>query len=231
MISLSELRARVAASYDALGMPSWPDPHPSGGEPRPEEYSRVTGPERYRIVHARARVWTDQLQNIDGVGVDVEWLAPAHFESGGRRFEFGRGARITPARAEALPLFLLERDVSVAGHTKPSAVLYISIVRPGIVVGEIPDCGCDACDRGSDDLLEFIDDTIGYVIGGPFVALRAEHWRAEWHPEGASCGGDGDGPDHREVWEVCRRLAHNEAVSLPTGVEVHVGRSWQVAWT
>ncbi|MFL6128566.1 MAG: DUF6226 family protein [Mycobacteriales bacterium] len=45
-------------------MPSWPSPHPGMSSPREEEYSRVTEPERFRIVHARARVWADRLGDV-----------------------------------------------------------------------------------------------------------------------------------------------------------------------
>jgi hypothetical protein len=67
MVSVSELQAHVASSYDRLGLPSWPDPHPGRESPRDEEHSRVTDPERYRVVHARARIWAELLVGALGV--------------------------------------------------------------------------------------------------------------------------------------------------------------------
>jgi hypothetical protein len=81
MVRLRELQAQVAVSYDRLGMPSWPNPHPRMASPREEEYSRVTKPERYAIVHARARVWANQLGEVPGV--KVETLAPAPLDDEG----------------------------------------------------------------------------------------------------------------------------------------------------
>jgi hypothetical protein len=217
MVTPAELQARVAASYDALGLPSWPNPHPEPAQPREEEYSRVTAPERYRIGPARGRVWADRLAELPGV--TAEALSPAPLDGEGRLGRFDRGVRLTPARPGTLPLLLLERDA-------PLAVLHISVVEPGIGVQMLPDCGCDACDLGSDDLLDAIDETIRTVVGGPFVLLRGPGWHAQWYPDGGSSGGTGAVPDHRWILELGRRLAGGEDVPLPDGTEAFVGRAW-----
>jgi len=214
-----DVRTRVAASYGRLGMPSWPDPHPWAGSPLDEEYSRVTAPERYAIVHARARAWTDALGELPGV--EVETLLPGSFDDGTERFD--RGVRITSSRTGTLPLLLLERDT-------PLAVLTVAVVEPRVAVGSQPGCGCDACDSGSADLLDAIDEQIGAVVAGPYVVLRRPGWHADWHPEGGSSGGNSDGtsplPDHTEVMRWCQRLAAGEDVRLPSGTEAFVGHSW-----
>lgn len=212
MVRLDEVRARVAASYDRLGMPTWPDPHPGGGQPREEEYSRLTAPERYGVVHARARVWADVLGELSGVAVEVLPPGPLEGTDG-----FDRGVRITSSRPGTLPLLLLERDA-------PHAVLHLGVTAPGTVM--LPDCGCDACDSGSADLLDVLDERVGAVVGGPFVLLRRSGWHAEWHPGGGSSGGTTPGPDHTEAMTWCRRLAAGEDVPLPPGTEALVGRSW-----
>lgn len=98
MVTLDELQAQVAASYDRLDLPSWPDPHPGSASPREEEYSRVTEPERYGIVHARARMWANRLGDVPGV--EVETLAPAALDDEGHLGRFDRGVRLTsPDRA------------------------------------------------------------------------------------------------------------------------------------
>ena len=105
-------------------------------------------------------------------------------------------------------------------------MLLIGVVRPDVVVERQPDCGCDACDSGSSDLLEAVDAAIRHVVGGPFVLLRGSKWRAQWHPEGGSAGGEGSGPDFRSVMDLGRRLAEGESVRLPKDTEALVGRSW-----
>lgn len=116
MATLGELQARVAVIYEGLGMPSWPNPHPGMAPAREEEYSRVTAPERYRIVHARARIWTDRLSDLPGV--KVERLAPARLGHDGHLGRFDRGVRITSSRPGTLPLLLLERDVRWPGSRR-----------------------------------------------------------------------------------------------------------------
>jgi hypothetical protein len=242
MVTLSELQTQVSARYDRLGAPAWPDPHPGRVAPRDEEYSRITEPERYRIVHLRARVWAEVLGAVPGIA--VEPLAPAPLDDDGRLGRFDRGVRITSSRPGTLPLLLLERDApllnpdavapapgaaSTAG-TEPGprviSVLHISVAEPGVGIEMQPTCGCDACDSGSEDLLSAVDEAIGRVVGGPFVTLRGPGWHATWSPDGSSGGGLGRGPDYDQVMDQCRRLARGEDVRLPRGVRAYVGRPW-----
>jgi hypothetical protein len=74
MTTVSELQRQVASRYELLDLPTWPDPHPERASPQDEEYSRLTDPGRYRIVHARARTWAAVLE--DAVGARSEVLAP-----------------------------------------------------------------------------------------------------------------------------------------------------------
>lgn len=223
-VRLRELQAQVASRYRGLGLPAWPDPHPGMESPPEEEYSRVTSPERYGIVHARARVWTDILRDVPGVQVDT--VAPGAPEGEGGLGRFDRGVRLTSTRPGTLPLLLLERDAPLQGQEGSLAVLRISVVQPVVAVAMLPDCGCDACDSGSDDLLRAIDETVGHVLGGPFVVMRGERWQAQWFPDGGSSGGAGCGPDHARLMELCRRLAGGEEVRLPQGADAFAGRPW-----
>ncbi|WJK43176.1 DUF6226 family protein [Solwaraspora sp. WMMA2056] len=228
MTSVDELRARVTAAYDRLGLPAWPNPHAGMDSPPEEEYSRVTDPGRYAIVHARARVWADVLGDRTGVVVDV--LGSGSRDVEGSLGTFDRGVRITPARPGTLPLLLLERDAPLdrapdrAEGTLP--VLHVDVARPGTAVGMLPDCGCDACDHGSQDLLDAIDSWVGQVVAGPMVLLRGAGWYARWHPDGGESGGAGRGPDHRQLMELCRRLADGQDVRLPERSEAFVGGPW-----
>jgi hypothetical protein len=72
-----------------------------------------------------------------------------------------------------------------------------------------------------------IDQTIGNVIGAPFVALRGEGGtRSGIRTAVARAGRHEAGPDHAQVMELCRRLAGREEVRLPSGTEALVGRPW-----
>lgn len=106
------------------------------------------------------------------------------------------------------------------------AVLHVTVVKPDVAVAMLPDCGCDACDHGSDDLIGAIDEVIGQVVGGPFVILQGKQWHAQWHPSGGSSGGAGTGPDHSRMMDLCRRLADGDDVQLPQDAVGFVGRSW-----
>ncbi|GGM59524.1 DUF6226 family protein [Dactylosporangium sucinum] len=199
MVTLDELRARVAADYAPLGLPSWPDPHPGGAAPREEEYSRLTEPMRYRILRRRVELWAARIAELPGVVAEA----------------VDDGVRLTSPRPGTLPLVLLGRDV-------PLPHVEIAVVRPSIAITTQPDCGCDACDTGSADLLSTVDDAIGTVIGGPFVALVGPGWLATWHPEGAAASN----VDLRWAVGVSRRLADGQQVRLPAGASAFVGRSW-----
>lgn len=221
---MSELQAQVASRFERLNLPSWNNPHPGPASPGDEEYSRITDPERYRVVHARARAWTAVLEGVLGARTDT--LSTGSTMRDGRPRPFDRGVRLTPREPGGLPLLLLERDAPTDAGAATLAVLDIAVGDPGTVIGSVPDCGCDACDSGSRDLLEAIDSTIGQVVGGPFVVLQSKKWRAQWHPEGGSAEGEGRGPDFERVMDLCRRLAEGQTVRLPRHTQSLVGRSW-----
>lgn len=224
MVSLDEVRLRVAEGCERLGLPSWPNPHEDMDQPRDEEYTRVTEPDRYGIVHARARAWASALGDVPGI--EATTLEPAPLDDEGRLGRFDRGVRLTSSRPDTLPLLLLERDAPVTGSDAVLAVLHVSVVRPEIAVAMLPDCGCDACDFGSADLLHTIDQTVATVVGGPFVVLRGTGWTAQWHPHGGSSSGIGPGLDHACVMELCLRLVSGQTARPPDGIEAFVGRPW-----
>jgi hypothetical protein len=221
--TLADLQARVASRYEGLHLPTWPDPHAGMTPPRDEEYSRLTDPARYRIVHARARVWAAALEQE--LGARPEAISPRGAPDAVAE-AFDRGVRLVPPRAGALPLILLERDAPTPAGRTTLSVLEVAVGRAEVVVERQPDCGCDACDSGSSDLLDAVDTIIRRVVGGPFVVLRGSRWHAEWHPDGGSAGSDGRGPDFRASMDLCRRLADGEVVDLPADTEALVGSSW-----
>ncbi len=221
-MTTAELQTEVGTRFARLGLPSWPDPHPDRS-PREDEYSRVTDPARYGVVHARGRVWAQVLADLTAARVEE---LPAAVPDAAGRVGYDRAVRVVPPRVEGLPLLLLERDVRDAAYEAPLAVLEIAVARPEVVVERWPDCGCDACDTGSADLLDAVDRTIVAVVGGPFVVLQAHRWQASWHPDGGSCGGEPPVPDFHEMMGICRRLADGRPVEVPLGAEAFVGQSW-----
>lgn len=191
-MDIQTVRAAVEAAYaeTAAGLPGWPDPHPFGQSPADEEYSRLLDPGKYRIVGARLEAWSRSLTRL-GLAEATEaddpaagWVPDAEF--GALRPE--RAIRLQPRVPGALPLVL--GMASVDGV--PEASSLIGVVDP--VTGEIfsvdtqPDCGCDACDSGSDELLEALDEYPTAVVSGEFVQVlagkgsiiaTADSWSAE----------------------------------------------------
>jgi len=140
---------------------------------------------------------------------------------------WNRGVRLSVPRPGTLPLLLLEHDVWLPELGAYLQTLDISVAEPEVVLELVPDCGCNACDPGSNNLLRVVDETISHVIGGPYVALRGEGWHAQWHPDGGGSGGTGRRRhDHAQVMELCRQLAAGEDVQLPPGTQAFVGRPW-----
>lgn len=225
--TLADLQAEVDSRFDRLALPAWPRPRPEGAEPRPEEYSRLTDPGRYRVVHARARVWADVL--AERVSATLAELTPSEPDADGRR-AFDRGLRVASPLPGRLPLVLLERDARSLPDGEMLAVLDIGVSRADVVLGTHPDCGCDACDDGSVDLLGAVDDVIGSIVGGPHVALRGSWGWASWYPDGGGASiADplvSDRATFRDLMDRCRRLAAGEDVALPDGTEALVGASW-----
>lgn len=224
MVTLVELHERVVAAYDQLGLPSWPDPHPGTTSPRDDEYSRVTQPQRYRIVQARSRVWANALADVPGV--KSETLDPTPLIGEGEPGSFDRAIRLSSVRPSTLPLFLLEHSVGLRESADALPVLHICVVVPEITIARVPECGCDACDSGSAELLRTVDDAIGHVVGTSFVVLRSDGWQAQWHPGGGSSCGTKRGMDHHRAMELSRRLANGEQVRLPKNLTTFVGHSW-----
>ncbi|MFI2104451.1 DUF6226 family protein [Isoptericola sp. NPDC019693] len=216
------LRARVADAYDRLGLPSWPPPRPEGVEPRDEEYSRVSDLHKYRVVHGRAHAWTEVLGALPGVV--VERLGPVTAD----RHAFARGVRIVSPVPGTLPLVLLERDAGPTEHGDAVDLLQVALQDASHPLDHgHPDCGCDACDFGSQGLLENIDDQVLSVVAGPFVLLEGKGWKATWYPDGGSMEGDTGAPsDFSAVMRACRALADGGAPRLPRSSTALVGRSW-----
>ena len=167
MDRFAQLCTEVDAAFDvhARGLQQWDDPHPDRS-PLDEEYSRVVDPAKWRIIGARVDAWIDAIVSVGVATVErdaaVEWIDAPHTD-------VHRTDRIVPVRAGSLPIVVARsriKGVDDAGVT-------IGAGNPAVQIETIPDCGCDACDSGSRDVLDQVDRSIGAVVTGQFRHL----WR------------------------------------------------------
>jgi hypothetical protein len=168
VIDIDTVRGAVADAYAASGnWPAWPDAHllPDGTrrESFDEEYSRVSDPQKYRVVGGRVDGWVTALTAL-GLA-ELETVDASVFADPSAALDPVQVLRLRPYREGAIPLLfavrsvLAERDNVVLGAGEPAAA----------VVDRNPDCGCDACDSGSAALLEVLDDGVLDVVRGDLV--------------------------------------------------------------
>ncbi|MCV7565684.1 DUF6226 family protein [Micrococcus luteus] len=212
MTTLPRLRTEVARRYAALDLPTWPAPHPDGAPPREEEYSRVTDPQRYRIAGARVRVWAEVLAEA-GAAVVPDPVRGIPFDEAGRAdlaVPVDRALRVAPPADVdgASPWWLLETDVPQDDDGGVLPVLRVAVGAPGQVHALLPDCGCDACDPGSDELLEAVDQAVVRADGTAEGQARAPRWSFE------------------ALTDACRDLAAGGRPRLPRGTEATVRAGW-----
>ena len=165
MITELELYGAVDDAFAVTGdgLARWPDPHPDRS-PRDEEYSRLSDPAKWRIVGARADAWAVALVGAgvadDDHGSEVRW-APA------TRLAVSRTHRVVPRAAGALPLVIARGPLGPVDD----ACVTLGAGDPAVCITSIPDCGCDACDSGSQDVLDELDEYMFGVVSGAFRRL------------------------------------------------------------
>jgi len=167
MLSADELFSVVDAAFavTARGLARWRDPHPDR-QPLEEEYSRLTNPDRWRIIGARADAWLQALvetglANVE-LGTSVLWKAPPGPI-------LTRTDRVVPIATGAIPLIVAR---SRLGSVEDAGVT-LGAGNPAVAVGWIPDCGCDACDSGSQEVLDELDKYLLSVVSGDFRRLSS----------------------------------------------------------
>ncbi len=163
--SEADLPAAVDAADRSAsrGLVGWPDPH-SGRSPLDEEYSRLTDPGRWRIVGVRADAWLMALSEAGVATVrrndDVDWEGPTGPV-------ISRCDRVLPRVPGALSLVIARSwlgDVDDAG-------VVLGIGEPAIEIARFPDCGCDACDSGSQNEIDTLDAHLLGIVSGRFRRL------------------------------------------------------------
>jgi len=143
----------------------WPDPHPDR-RPREEEYSRLSDPAKWRIVGARAEAWLLALHA--GGLAEVERNAPIRWEVAPPTV-VSHADRLVPHVVDGLPLIVARSQLGPVDD----AGVTLGVGDPAVVIRWIPDCGCDACDSGSQDVLDELDEAILGVVSGAFRRLAA----------------------------------------------------------
>lgn len=196
-------------------------------DPRDDEYSVVSQPERYDALLVRARVWAEVLVDVAGATASVE--APPPSASAGPPVDRAVLVRPPPAVSDAPALWLLESHRQGDAPEAKVASVSVAVGDDGIVLGAQPDCGCDACDAGSESLLDALDELVLSAIG-PFVHLRGEGWYVFSNVAGRRSGAGGPGLDRdlTAMQQLADALAAGEDVRLPDDAQALVSRGWGV---
>lgn len=182
----------VEAAYTANGTPrEWPDPHDDPEHPgnslmpRDEEYSRVTDPAKYAILETRLDAWIK--------AITARGLASLHdtARNGSEQIAQWQGdAGSAPSRvvsliphtdAPSLHVALWRADDGNVG-------LQVGVSDPAVEVLNTPDCGCDACDSGSADLLEEFDRWMLSIVDGSIAVTVADGHREQCTSFSANSG-------------------------------------------
>lgn len=208
--ALLALLTEVESAFVRTGAdtPPWPDPHlDPDGEMRDsseEEYSRCLEPGKYRILGSRVEAWTEALTargwatREDVVTGDlrsgIRWAIPPPLA-------LHRTTVLRPRRPGAQPLILArtapddaEASPDLVGEETRIPGLIIGIGEPVELVSTVPDCGCDACDSGSQDLLEDFDRALLSIVDGSFEVTRTPHGYSTRTSFGTESGSGADDP-------------------------------------
>lgn len=165
----------------------WPNPHPGGASPAEHEYSRVSDPERYRLLGVRADAW---VQAITAAGLGVaETPEPVAVEWMGEQY-------LSPSRVTVVRGRDGTQPIVVAWAPSPSAEeanIQIGVGEPAHLLERQPTCGCDACDTGSVDLLETVDSGFILALSGGVYSVRRGDMVVTRHLDG--WGGQGNFAD------------------------------------
>jgi len=167
-VQIQDVIAGVTQRFDSNPSASerWNDPH-EHSDVGDEEYSRVTAPERYALVGARAMAWIDTLDNLQlATAQDADVPSWAHDPAN------ARSVLLTPSKTNALPVLV----VLATMERIEDAVVTLAVGQPPVSIGMEPFCGCDACDSGSDHLLTSIDDMFTAIVDGSLLYAEGNGW-------------------------------------------------------
>lgn len=167
LVAVTDLKSAVEGAFamTGRGLARWPDPH-TGRAPSDDEYSRVTDADKWRLVGARADAWLLVLDDANLAHVErdatVQWA-----EEPGTRIS--KADRVVPRRREAVPMVIAR---SAIGDVHDAGVTF-GVGDPAVCVAWLPNCGCDACDSGSQNELDKVDRILVGVVSGAFRRLTS----------------------------------------------------------
>jgi hypothetical protein len=161
----------------------WPNPHPGGRQALMEEYSRCLDPEKYRLLAVRADAWVAAI-TAAGLGT-AESVDPSSLAWQGEPVLEPTRVVVVRGRQGTQPVV-----VGVApSESAEEAFVQVGVGEPVEVLERQPDCGCDACDTGSADLLETIDDAFVLALSGGVYAVREGAQVVRRHLDGWGASG------------------------------------------
>jgi hypothetical protein len=210
---VDSLLRQVEAAFVMTGAttPGWEDPHPDR-HALEDEYSRCLDPGKFRILDARVDAWVKVLADrqlaqvttgpadawLDGVRDPATWWRVRQLEP---TAEGGLMLVLASTLVDREPFGL---DVGVGGAGLPT-----------VLMDSVPDCGCDACDSGSADLLQTLDGWLLSVVRGGVVHARSE----SAHVSRTLDGWRANGRAQPEVWL-------DASSPTPAGVTRWAGSGW-----
>ena len=210
------LVAQVDRAFEVTGAetPGWPDPHPDRN-PADAEYSRCLDPGKYRILDARVEAWVEVLAR--GLATVEELPAGPWIDGPRGPDEHRRVRKVGPASQGGLTLILA--STVVGGEPFGLDIGVTQVEMPTAYVDTVPDCGCDACDSGSADLLATLDGWVLTVARGGVVHAKSERARVTQTVDGWRCSADDDRTFAWWWWL-------DASLPVPDGVERWEGTPW-----
>lgn len=189
------LLAEVNRAFANTGAdtPGWPDPHEAEA-PAEEEYSRCVDPGKYRILDTRIEAWAQVLRDRGIADAsDLPLGGPSWLGAFRPLDEYHRFQRIVPTVSDGLVLYFAHTIVYGApfglevGIGSPD-----NAAAPPVLVGRLPMCGCDACDDGSEELLEELDGCFVTTAQGGVVHVSEGERSITRTADGWQASGDAD---------------------------------------
>jgi hypothetical protein len=174
-VDVETIRTSMLASFVAAGGDGllWEPTHPRGSMPRVEEYSRCLDHGKFRVLAMRADAWGAALVEL-GVAQTAPILDPigAWLDHDEDRLS-DRAFWLQPARTNGQPLLF---SVWSEWPDAPESMMEIGFGDPASSVLRLPFCGCDACDDGSEILLEEFDEHVESAVTGVLSFVQTDDW-------------------------------------------------------
>ena len=214
-VEIEAVNADVQATFArvATGLRGWDDPHPPPDRVvADEEYERLTDPAKWRIVNARADAWIEVLVSA---GTAMLQREPSLAWTHGRSSPAFRVDLLVPTVGGGLELVISRSRIGDVADAGVVLGVRCDPGQPAAEIALVPDCGCDACDSGSQDALDQLDEQVEAVVTGRLRLLvrGRQEIRAI------------DGVI-RGTRNIDRRRATERVLADPRGWHVYEGRSW-----